>query len=59
MKVDIEMKNMQVQLIPFRKNIDFIYIGKLEVGNFRERRVSEIGLIAVRDVSPLISAAME
>ena len=32
MKVCIERKNMQVQLIPFRKNIDFIDGGNLEVG---------------------------
>ena len=49
---------MQVKLIPLRKNIDFIEVGNL-VGNFRERRVYEIGLIAMRDVSlPFISAAM-
>ena len=54
MKVCIERKNMQVQLTPFFKNIDFI--GNLEVGYFRERRV--IGLIAIRDVSPPFSAAM-
>ena len=33
MKVYIERKNMQVKLIPFRKNIDFIDFGNLEVGN--------------------------
>ena len=56
MKVYIEMKNMQVELIPFRKNIDFIDVGNLEVGNLR---VYEIELIAIRDVSPPFSAAME
>ena len=30
---------MQVQLIPFRKNVDFIEVGNLEVGYFCERRV--------------------
>ena len=52
-------KNMQVQLIPFRKNIDFIDVGNFEVGNFRDRRVYEIGLIAIRDMSPLFCGAME
>ena len=51
---------MQVQLIRFRKNIDFIDVGNFEVGNFRDRHVYEIGLIAMRDVSPpLFCAAME
>ena len=58
MKVYIERNSVQVKLIPLRKNIDFIDVGNL-VGNFRERRVYEIGLIAMRDVSsPFISAAM-
>ena len=35
MKVYIETQNMQVQLIPFRKKIDFIDFGNLEVGNLR------------------------
>ena len=48
MKVSIERKNMQVQLIPFRKNIDFIDFGNLEVGNM----FVKLGLIAIRDVSP-------
>ena len=56
MKVYIERKNMQVQLIPFRKNIDFIDFGNLEVGNLPSY---ETGLIAIRDVSPPFSAAME
>ena len=39
-KVYIERKNVQVQLISFRKqNIDFIDVGNLEVRNVRERRV--------------------
>ena len=42
----IERKNMQVKLIPFLNNIDFIDVGNFEVGEFRERR--EIGLIAIR-----------
>ena len=36
MKVYIERKNMQVKLIPLHKNIDFVDVGNLEVGNFRE-----------------------
>ena len=48
---------MQVELIRFRKNIDFIDVGNFEVGiSFRDRRVYEIGLIAIRDVSPLFCA---
>ena len=59
MKVYIERNTLQVKLIPLRKNIDIIDIGNLEIGNFRERRVYEIGLIAIRDVSPpFFSAAM-
>ncbi len=50
---------MEVQLIPFRKKIDFIDVGNFGVGNFRDRCVYEIGLIAIRDVSPLFCAAME
>ena len=59
-KVYIERKNMQVQVISFRKkNIYFIDVGNLEVGSFREGRVDEIGFIAIREVSPMcISAAM-
>ena len=56
MKVYIEGKNMQVQLIPSRKNTDFIGVGNIEVGNLRERCVYEIGLIAIRDGSPLFCA---
>ena len=57
MKVYIERKNMQVQLIPLRKkNIDFIDVGKFEVGNVRDRRVYESALIAIRDVPPLLCA---
>ena len=59
MKVCIERKNMQVQLIPFRKNIDFFDVENLEAGNFIQRRVYEIGLIAIRDVSPRYCLAME
>ena len=59
LKLYIEMKNMQVQLIPFRKHIDFIDVWNFEVGNFRDRRVYESWLILIRDVSPLFSAAME
>ena len=51
MKVHIERRNMQVQLIPFRKNIDFIYVGNVEVGNFRERLVYETGLISISPVA--------
>ena len=48
---------MQVELIRFRKNIDFIDVGNFEVGiYFRDRRVYETGLIAIRDVSPLFCA---
>ena len=54
MKMYIERNNIQVELIRFRKkNIDFIDVGKFEVGNFRDRRVYEIGLIDIRDMSPL------
>ena len=56
MKVYIERKNMQVQLIPFVKNIDFFDVGNFEVRTFRKRRVYEIGLIAIRDVPPLFCA---
>ena len=56
MKAYIERNNIQVELIRFRKNIDFIDGGNFEVGNFRDRRVYEIGLIAIRDVSPLFCA---
>ena len=52
MKVYIERNNMQVQLMPFRKNINFIDVGNFEVGNFGDRRVYKIGFIAIRDVSP-------
>ena len=47
---------MQVQSIRFRKNIDFIDVGKLEWEYFRERRIYESGLIAIRDVSPPFTA---
>ena len=53
MKVYIESKNMQVQLIQFRKKYRLIDVGNFEEGNFRERRFYEIGLIAIRDV-PLL-----
>ena len=56
MKEYIERKNMQVQLIPFSKKYRLYDVGKFEVGNFRERRVYEIGFIAIRDVSPLFCA---
>ena len=53
MKVYIERNNLQVELILFRKNIDFIDVGNFEVGiYFRDRRVYETRLIAIRDVSP-------
>ena len=43
--------NMQVELIRFRKNINFIDVGNFEVGiYFRDRHVYETGLIAIRDV---------
>ena len=49
MKMYIERNNIQVELIRLRnKNIDFI-----DVGNFLDRRVYEIGLIDTRDMSPL------
>ena len=32
MKVNNEMNNIQVELIRFRKNSDFIYFGNFEVG---------------------------
>ena len=41
------------------KNIIFSDVGNLEVGHFRKRSVYEIGLIAIRDVSPLFCAAIE
>ena len=41
---------MQVELMRFRKNSDFIDIGNFEVG------IYEIGLIAIRDESPLTSS---
>ena len=57
MKVYIERKNMQVQLMPFRKKYRvYIDVGNFEVGNFPDRRVYEIGLIVIRDVSPLFCA---
>ena len=47
-----------VELIRFRKNSDFIDIGNFEVGKiqFRDCRVYEIGLIAIRDESPMFCA---
>ena len=50
MKVYIERKNMQVKLIPFREKYRLYF----KVGNFREHRVYEIGLISIHDVSPLL-----
>ena len=41
------------------KNIDFIDVGNLEVETLRGRCVYVIGLIAIRDVSPPFSTAME
>ena len=50
MKVYIERNNIQVELIRFRKNSDFIAVGNVEVGiYFHDRR-----LIAIRDDSPLV-----
>ena len=41
MKVYIEKNNIQVALIRFRKNRDFIDVGNIEVGiYFRERRAN-------------------
>ena len=57
MKVYIERKNNKYHSVT---NIDFFDVENLELGNFHDRRVYEIGLIAIRDVSPpFISAAME
>ena len=53
----IERNNVQVELIRFRKNIEFIDVGNFEVGiYFCDRRVYETGLIAISDVSPLFCA---
>ena len=57
MKVYIERNNKHVELIRFRKNTDFIDIENFEMGiRFRNCRVYEIGLIAIRDESPLFCA---
>ena len=57
MKVCIEKNNIQVELIRFRKNSDFIDVVNFEVGiYFRDWRVYEIGLIAIRDESPVFCA---
>ena len=56
MKVYIEMNNIPVELIRLVQNIDFIDVRNLQVGNFRNRRVYKIGLIAIRDVSQLFCA---
>ena len=57
MKVYIERKNMQLELIRFRKKYDFIDVGNFEVGiYFRGRHVYETGLIAIRDVLSLFFA---
>ena len=55
-KVFIERNNIQVELIRFRKNIDFIDVGNFEVGIYFRDCVYEIGLIATHDVSPLFCA---
>ena len=48
MNVYIERNNIQVKLLRFPKNSDFIDIGNFEVGiYFRDWRVYEIGLIAM------------
>ena len=48
-----------MELTRFRKNIDIIDVRNFEVGNFRDPRVYEIGLIAIRDVSPLFCESLE
>ena len=57
-KVYMERNNMQVELRRFRrKYIDFIDVANFEVGiYFYDRHVYEIGLITIRDVSPLFCA---
>ena len=53
MKVYIERNNIQVELIRFRKKIAILLpLETLKWENFCDRRVYEIGLIAIRDVSP-------
>ena len=52
MKVYIDRNNIHVELIRFRKNSNFIAVGLFELENFRDRCVYEIGLIAIREVSP-------
>ena len=52
MKVYIDRNNIHVELIRFRKNSDFIAVCLFEVENFRDRCVYDIGLIAIRGVSP-------
>ena len=60
MNVYIERNDIQVEFIRFRKNSDFIDFENFEGRHFRDRRVYEIGLIAIRDVSqPLFCATME
>ena len=49
MNVCIERNNIQVELIRFRKNSDFIAVGNFEVGIYFATDV----LIAIRDESPL------
>ena len=52
----VERNNIQVKLVRLRKKID---CGQFEVGNFRDRRVYEIGLISIHDVSPLFCESLE
>ena len=56
MKVNIETNNMQVELIRFRKQYRLIEVGNVEMGIYFRDRVYEIGIVAIRDVSPLFCA---
>ena len=50
MKVFMDRNTIQVELIRFRKNSDFIAVGIFEVGQLF--KTNEIRLIAIREVSP-------
>ena len=45
MKAYIETKNMRVQLIPFRKKIDFIDVGKFEAG--KEFSITGLAILGI------------
>ena len=57
MKMYIERNNIHVELIRLRRKIATLLPAEtLKLENFCDRRVYEIGLIAIRDVSPPFGA---